>query len=983
MSRLRWVFLLAATAALPAVASAQERGSITGTVVEQATRAPLASVQVTVVGTAARAITNQDGRYTLQGIPAGTAEVRATRIGYGQGAQTVRVVAGEAATADFALSPSAIALEGVIVTASGQEARTRTLGNAVGMINAADVELATVTNMSDLLSGRSAGVTIMQSSGTTGAGSRVRIRGSNSVSLSNEPLLIVDGVRVNNAASSFSIATGGQAPSRLDDINPDDIESIEILKGPAAAALYGTAAANGVIQITTRRGRAGATRWGFYTEQGRVLERTPWPDNVVSESGCVVFDVAEGDCAEIGPLIRFNPLRNPATTPFIDGSRHVFGMNVSGGAESITYYLSAETEREQGVYEPNKLARINLRANIQSELHPNLNVSLRTGFVNSSLGMPQNDNNFLGPILQGMLGHPDTTISNSGYLWIDWNELKRLEAEQDVRRFMASTNVNFRPLEWLRIVGTSGLDLLGRHDQEFAGRGHVVSLGPPLDEGIRRSNRIEILNLTSTLDGTSTVEVVPNVVATTSLGVQLNREDYRDTRAYGVGVVPGTKSLIGTSRLFSVAENNIFNTTLGAYGQQQFGWNDRLFVTAALRADNNSAFGSDIGWVTYPSASFSWVLSEEPFFPALPAVTSLRLRSAVGQSGLRPSFRDAAMFFNPVTARLQGSEMGAVVIAGAGNPALRPEISREVELGFQLGLINDRVGLDFTHYNKRSRDALINRNIAPSIGATPSRWENIGEVSNRGIEANLNARIVDLRNVLLDANLNYSTNRNRLEQLGEGVEDIIFGLGSVQRHVEGYPLGGYWQQRVTWEDRNNDGLIQFAEVSITDDAEFLGTPFPTREASLSTGLTLFNRVRLSSLFDYRGGHHLYNFTYGDRCAWEMVCEATYDMNASLRDQAGWIAWNAFGRNSSPYVEAADFVKLRELSLSLEAPQSLIARSGAQGLRLTLAGRNLRTWTDFTGLDPEVNTAGQANFSTAAYYTQPPVRYYTARVDINF
>jgi TonB-dependent SusC/RagA subfamily outer membrane receptor len=265
-------------AAVPVALVAQERGSVTGVVVEGPTQRPLPGVQVSVAGTQLGTLTNQEGRYLIVNVPAGTREVRATRIGYAQGTQQVTVMAGEVATADFALAESAVALEGLVVTATGEVQRVRERGNVVAQIPVAEMDLAPITTMSDVLQGRSSGVVVQRSSGTTGAGSRVRIRGSTSASLGNQPLLIIDGIRVNESPVSFSIGLGGQSPSRLEDINPEDIESIEILKGAAATSIYGAAAGSaGAILITTRRGQAGRTRWSFRTtfQQDEALRYLP------------------------------------------------------------------------------------------------------------------------------------------------------------------------------------------------------------------------------------------------------------------------------------------------------------------------------------------------------------------------------------------------------------------------------------------------------------------------------------------------------------------------------------------------------------------------------------------------------------------------------------------------------------------------------------------------------------------------------------
>lgn len=962
---------------------AQATGNITGTVVDQTTQRGIAGAHVAVAGTQRSAVTNQEGGYTITAVPVGERQVRVSMISYAQGTLTVTVVAGESATADFALPPSAIQLEGVVVMATGRQERRREVGNSTGNINMERVELAAVNNLASVLQGRTAGVSVTHSGGTSGSGARVRIRGSNSVSLSNEPLLIIDGVRANNNAQSMTVTTGGQAPSRLNDISAEDIESIEVVKGPAAAALYGTAAANGVLRITTKRGRAGTARWNAYTEVGSIRERTDYDDNAIDEDWCTVWEQAEGFC-EAGVLHRDNPFHDSELRPFVDGNRRKFGLNVSGGGEQTTYYLSAESDREQGVFALNVARRLNLRANLNQQLSDRLNVGLRLSYLNSLIEMPQNDNNVGGITLNGNLGYPRSHPDGSTGWWFQTPEqVFANETEQEVARLTGGLSADFQPLPWLSLVGTAGLDRFSRHDNQFVAPG-IVQVSANAFAGTRTSNRADVTNLTSNLDATGRFTLTPSVISSTSFGVQYNRDEFHDTRGFGVGIVPGTKSLDGTTSQFSVAENTTENATVGLYGSQQFAFNDRVFITGAVRADKNSAFGTNIGWIAYPALSGSWVLSEESFFPVSSALSSLRLRSAVGRSGLRPSFRDALTFFEPAPVRAGSTELPGVTMGGAGNPDLKPEIATEFEFGFDAGAISDRVGIEFTYYNKQSKDALISRRLAPSIGATTTRWENIGNVSNIGFETVLTARIVESSRLLWDATASYSNNRNKLKTLGEGIEPIIFGLGSVQRHVEGFPLGGYWQKRLSWQDANDDGLVQLDEVTESDDFEYMGTPFPTREASFNTGITLFNRVRVSGLLDYKGGHRLHNFTRGDRCAWEMVCEETYNIGAaSVRDQLGWIGFNLFERNESEFIEDADFVKLREVSVSLMVPEQYLRNVGVSGARLTLAGRNLATWTSYRGYDPEVNTFGQTNFSTSDYHNQPPVRFYTLRVDLNF
>lgn len=1005
--------------AIPLAAVAQSTGTVSGRVTDRASGDPLSSVQVYIAGTTRGSLTNQQGQFVIAGVPAGSYELRATIIGYAQESQNITVTAGQSATADFQLRASAVELAAIITTATGQQQRTRELGNSVANITPANVPMATVNNVTTLLQSRSPGVTVTSASGTAGTASRIRIRGSNSVSLSNEPLIIVDGVRVNTSNTDL-LSTGGQYASRLDDFNPEQIESIEVLKGPAASALYGTAAANGVIQITTRRGKSGPARWSLYTEQGSVKDVTEYPTSYTASSSsggtgpgqrCVVYDLAMGNCSTIVGLQSYNPLEDPEQSPFRTGSRRQYGISVNGGGEEAQYYVAADFEDEQGTLKsssitgrnPNQTDRLNLRANINARASETLDFAVRAGYSTGTLALPVNDNHLLGIYLNGMLGSGDPNVQSGLYGDFTFPQLLANVREQEVRRMTGALNVSFRPSNWLSFTGTTGIDQVNRHDGQFYPPNVLSTYTALYRDGFRDSYRVETMNITTTLNASGTFALNDNLVSTTTIGAQHNREEYHDTRASGEGMAPGVTSLQGASRLFVARENTAENATVGAFVQQQFAFRDRVYLTAAIRGDDNSAFGDRIGWVTYPAFSASWVVSEEPFFPDVPMLSSLRLRSAWGKSGLRPSFRDAITTYNPVSVRLEGAEVTGFTLAGTGSAELRPEIARELEIGFDAGILDDRIALELTHYNKLSRDALVRRTLAPSLGLSTNAFANIGSVSNKGFEAVLRGQIVKSENFGWDATLSASTTKNRLEKLADDIPFIAVSTGrNRQEHREGYALGGYWQRKISYNDVNGDGMIQYdrntcnaplttsanCEVAIDSALSYLGQPFPEREAALSTTMTLFKLFRVSALIDHKGGFKQMNFSRFDRCSWEQLCDATYVREAAtLRDQAAWIAYNIVEPNTNTmlYLEDGSFVKFRELSFSIDAPASLLERygRGISTLRLTLSGRNLKTWTDYRGLDPEVNQNGLSNFSTQEYYTQPPLRYYTARIDLNF
>lgn len=1006
MSKLRWLFAtFVAVALIPSGIFAQEGGAIAGRVTDAETGQPLAGVTITVRGTQFRAVSNAEGQYRITDVPAGTYDVNATQIGRNPGSQTV-TVAGETATADFSMATSAIALEGLVATATGEQQRAREVGNSVGVVNVdEEVELAAVNDVADVLAGRVAGVTVLQASGTTGTGARIRIRGSNSVSLSNDPLLIIDGVRIDNSSSSenATIGVGGQDTNRLSDLNPDNIESLEVLKGPAASALYGTAAANGVIVVTTKKGRAGDTRVNVYTEQGTLENVSEFPANFAGflQDPAVAEDAEDCLIAVDGPcpfIQSFNPLENPVSSPFQDGYKQKYGVNVSGGTEAATYYLAADYEEEEGIYkfDVSSLERKNFRANIRGNLSDDVDITVNTGYTNSDLRLPQNDNNILGIVSGGLLSRC-TSLEQSprceqalGFgFGVTPEDIANIDTRQAVERIIGSVTSNYRATSWLGFNAVLGLDRVNRFDNETVPPGRVFFGSLP--EGERESNRAQVSNYTANLNASANYGVSTGITATTSVGTQYQEEIFRGTEAFGSSLLAGTSSLSGVNARFSVDEDNQQVRTLGGYVQQQVAFNDRIFLTGALRADDNSAFGEDFGLVYYPSASVSWVIAEEPFFPEqLNFLSTLRLRAAYGESGLRPGFRDAVTFLNPVAVTVGGESVPGFTFGDQGNPVLEPEKSKEYEFGFDTGLLDDRLGLEVTYYTKRSESALIERTLAPSLGLSNDRFENLGEVRNDGLEVLVNSRLLDRDKVRWNATVTAAWTENELTDIGidastgEPIPPIIFGLGGdSQRFQQGFPLGAFFQRPISFEDANNDGVIQVDEVEVGDTAQFLGNPFPTREASFNTDITLFDVVKLSGLLDYRGGFSNFNSTEEFRCGAFFICEALFNADVPLEQQAATVGTAFFG-TAAGFIEEADFVKLREVSLTFSAPDSFAERFGGSGLSLTLAGRNLATWTDYSGLDPEINFAGSAsNFTTAEFLTQPPVRFYTARVDVNF
>ncbi|HMC54349.1 MAG TPA: SusC/RagA family TonB-linked outer membrane protein [Gemmatimonadaceae bacterium] len=1007
---------LLALAAIPLSAQSQT-GSVSGSVTDRASRQPLADASISVVGTVLAGRSGPDGRFRISGVPAGTFQVRANRLGYAAETRSVTVSAGQDASVDFTIGQTAVQIDEVVVTATGEEQRKRESGNATSVVQVTPDKLATKTTLQQLLTAQAPGVYVNSPGGTTGSASRIRIRGANSVSLSNEPLVIVDGVRANSdIAGTGTIGVGGQQSSRLNDINPDDIEAIEVIKGPAAAALYGTAASNGVLQIRTKRGRAGVTRWVAHSEAGTQDNQYTFPANYTQVgnrvsngarlTGCTLDAQTRNVCTpNVDSLVSFNPLES--YSPFITGYRTSNGLSVTGGADRATYFLSGVLDRDHGVVRPNFLDRASMRANVTSQLTNKITSQVFTNFLMSRLKFPQNDNNILGVVSSGLLGGAFDDLPTAacqaagtcahGYLAGQTpKDIYAINTQENVERFIGSTVTTWQALSWLTATFQGGVDFLDRRNKENLPSNTVFFNSSTVD-GYRQANSAQLWTYTANTSLTGVRDIMSDLRSSTTAGVQFNRNVVQGVRAFGARPLAGTSSNAGTATRFSVGETNTDNRTLGALVSEQVAWRDRLFATLAARTDNNSAFGSNFGWVMYPAASLSWVISEEPFFPRLDALSSLRLRTAYGKSGQRPEFRDAITYFNEQTVTVNANDVAGVIVGGTGNPDLKPEVSGEFEIGFEAGLLHDRLSIDFTSYNKTTTNLLIAKPLPPSLGLTTTQFDNLGRSKNSGIEVQLNGRILEMENVLFEASLSASTNNNKLTRIGtldDGVTKIPpIVINSIQRHVEGYPLGGYWGQHYTATDLDNNGIISRVNCPgqtaiaggpacemVLDTLSFIGNPLPKRDLSFNPRLTLFKVAEIGALVDYRGGFKQFNNTARFRCNFGN-CQEAYDKTQPLWLQARNLG-QAMGTDYG-YVENGDFTKLREVTVSLLAPKSWATVAKANELRLTLAGRNLKTWTNYTGLDPEVNSTPTTLFSQSDFLTQPPLRVFSARLTASF
>lgn len=939
------------------------QGVLTGRVTDANSGVAVAGAAVSITGTRLTGMSGADGRYRIGTIPAGTRRVRVQSIGYAAVEREVRI-GSEAVTLDFALSPSAIALEEVVVSGTAAGERVRSIGNSVTRVNAVQaVSLGAPPSVQALLNARAPGVTINFNSGRVGAGPTINIRGRSSIGQGNSPLIYVDGVRINTESGvgpsfgGFS-GQGAAAGSRLNDINPEDIESIEIIKGPAAATIYGTEASNGVIQIVTKKGNSGArSAFTLQVQQGTTWFRDPEgriPTNYFRDRTSGQIVTWNGVAAE---KERGSPLFENGRTQLITGS-------ISGGADQVRYYVSSTYTDDRGVEPNNRQNQFSLHANLNVTPTPKIDfgTSLRYVDLRGHLGTEAGASTLLGAIGGHPLLYPNSRGFSFGFppevTWELWDN------QQMVRRFTGSGTINHQPTSWLSQRLLTGVDYTAqdlRGLERFAPPELAVYLTPTnalgrIGQQIRNGSRFSF-----DYSASAQARLRQELSGTTSIGAQVFRSEIDQSFLGGLGFPgSGVYTVSATATPLTPTQTISVNTTVGAYVQEKLSWRDRLFLTGALRVDNNSAFGEDFKWVTYPKFDVSWVASDEGFFaPYKDVLGTLRLRAAYGESGQAPTAFAALQTFTPV----QGpGGTNAVTPGSLGNPNLKPERGKEIEVGFEAGLF-DRVTVDFTYFQKKTVDQIVNLAVAPSSGFPGNIPTNLARVDNRGFELMTTFDPVRRTNLHWEMTANVATVKDEVKHLGVPV-GAITTLNTYNR--VGQPIGTWYMKRILSADRNPANNLAMNVMCDNGEgtpvacasAPFLpsGRSAPTYTGAVSSTVTLYKRLRLYALLDYQGGNVIFNANRMLRCTGGFgggLCEANYYPEKYDPIYLAQTVGTAQAQGLvQQYFEKGDYIKLREVSATYTLPAKWLY--GFDFASIGLVARELATWTDYTGLDPDLS-----------------------------
>ena len=1017
---------------------AQQGGTVTGRVLDSRSGQPVAAAQVFISALDVGGLTQQNGRYLLQNIPAGTHTLSVTRIGFRTSEAQISVGGGQTVEQNFGLDEEALALDEIIVTGTPGGTQRRAIGNSVVTVNASDiVAIAPVSNMQELLSGRTPGLQFTRRTGNVGSGSPIRIRGIGSFALHSNPLIYIDGIRVNNSSNAGpAVEDGGfeglggansaenGSSSVLDDLNPDDIESIEIIKGPAAGTLYGTEASAGVIQIITKRGAEGEVQISASVRAGVNFMTDP-AGRLGTMYGC---RSGTSTPCPVGDVITYNMYEEAnnyisGRTPGPNGGRYFdwptknlyqygpiqsYNVDVRGGTQFFRYFASANYDNEEGIEWYNKDETARLRANLSITPGGNWSMDLSTAFV-------QGDTRYASPVLNQGSPWQDMGWSNGrclfrinpglcprlgGFQEHLPSDIANIETTRDYSRFTGGLTLNHNTGDWLSQRLILGIDKGWDVNQVLFPVETVLStVYSETNKGqIQREDPITTnISLDYAVTGTYNYNTLN---FQTSVGGQYYIKRFEEANIIGRNFASPTSSTINQTDIPQATLGYTFIETrsLGFYVQEQIGWNERLFVTGAVRFDDHSAFGADFEALVYPKVSATWVVSEENFFD-IGLINSLRLRGAWGQAGRQPDVFAKTDVYGVIPG--VGGFSGISPVS-PGNSLVGPEVSTEIELGFDVALM-DRISGEFTYFNQKNEDALLEREVAPNSGFPGAIQQNVGRIDNWGWEALLSAQIYQADSWSFDLRLNADHVDNEVKTLGgtlptteirEGWAYPVFtGRYLVESADPGTGPGTFSNAMCDSGTGGVPGEAQFQGGALVpcgtisgDTRILIGRAFYTYKYGIAPSLNLFNnRLQLFALAEGAYGRegvdnvlewsHIYNNT--------RLSQTEDDPLYVARDRGNFI-----DDRSKEYFDG-DFWTMRELGFRYTLPESWVAAMGADRASFSFSARNTfflyRAQTTVDGGtvgDPEIGSVeeidGGSNFRSS-----PPTASISATLRVSF
>ncbi len=984
-------------------AGAQAVGSVGGTVTDSVSGAGLAGVQVTLVGSTRGGMTDANGVYLVRNVPPGNVIVRVQRLGFAAGQREVTVAPGATARADFALSPVATVLSAVVSVGYGSS-RREDVTSAIASVSAADIAGSPSAGLDAALQGKAPGVQVLQNAGNPGNGISIRVRGPASINAGNQPLYVVDGVPILQENYS-QLGLGGQDVTAVTGINPDDIETIDVLKDAAAASIYGSRGSNGVVLITTRRGASGSSRIAFNAYTG--TQRAPSPIGLLNAQQYVQLynesakndDYDEEDWPFVagkddarsydwqGAVFRQAPISDVQ-------------LSASGGGDRVQYFLSGSYFDQQGVVIGSGYDRSSARLNL--DFAANDRLSLRTSIAASKENNQriEGDGSLDGIVTNAIGMQPMRPIyrddgsfagRKEGLRYSNPTALAKLNSTTlSTQRMLGNVEAEYSFTDRVRLTGRAGADILSLDESQWQSplvdRTYAQSASGVGKVGHTGANKYLLESFLS-YDALRSERSTLSIVA----GASTERNDSELSFVRGEGFTSGfTKYVRNAANVTSYDGSATEHNLVSFFSRANMSYDNRYLFSLSARSDGSSRFGEDNRYGVFPAASIGWNVSNESFAEGLSRLGTLKLRVSYGLTG-NEGIGDFAALGLAAGAPYAGTP--GIAATTFANPDLRWETTRELDTGLDLSLFGGRATIMADYYDRQTEDLLVRRPI-PMTSGFSSIWDNIGTIRNRGVDLGLNTVNINPASdngFRWSSDLNVTFNRNKVESLYHD-QQFVSGINGRETSLVtvGQPIGVFYMYRFDGVDpATGDAIIHDVDGDgdITSaDRTVVGSPHPDYFGGFTNTFSL-GVLELRTFLDFSQGNDVFNmmriFTDDGGCTWDNLTTLVlnrWQKPGDITDvpRMSYDCTSGADLISSRFIEDGSYVRLGEVTLGLRLPASWAARAGMESARVYISGRNLKTWTDYSGYNPAVNSAGSdANMVMGTdYYAYPLARTFT-------
>ncbi len=999
---------------------------VTGKVTSSEDGSPLPGVSITIKGTTKGTSTDEKGTYKIA-VPANST-LQASFIGFTDAEQVV----GNRSVVDFTLTSDVKSLNEVVVTGYGSQIKRDLTGNIV-KIKSSEIQDMPVTTFEQSIQGKAAGVQINQGTGKLAQGIQVRVRGQSSVSASNEPLYVLDGIPLTQG----DLSSNGGDTNPLVDINPQDIESIEILKDASAGAIYGARAANGVVLITTKRGKSGATKITFGMQYGKskptnilkFLNTKQYMDfyriaaansdaidgyNVKDPDSYTAYMESFFETQSLGTLGTANQADTDwGSLAFQNAPSKQYDLNLSGGSDKTTFFISGQLLDQTGILLGNAFNRYTGRMNLNHKVSERLNIGMNMSVARSLNERVSGDRQFDNPLQLVALppmtpatdpttGLPTGTPPGDISIPVYYNGMINIGNayyNTTVHRNISSVYGEYTLLKGLRFRTEFALDLLNQQEEQYYNSKTQRNFGAPLGYGFNRFVRVENYN-------TNNYFVYDNVFGkhgiNATAGLSYQNSQTKTSSAEGKDFPSDAYRMIASAARKTDASSSQSDYRFASYFTRlNYKFNDKYLLGLSARIDGSSRFGADNRYGFFPAVSAGWVLSEESFLKNIELISFLKLRASWGKTGNAEigNFPQLGLFTGDAGyGTLPGQRPSQLA-----NPSLGWESTQQIDIGLDFGILKNRINGEIDYYEKNTTGLLLNVNVPGTTGFA-TQVKNVGALTNKGFEFVLNTDNL-VGKFKWKTSLNASTNKNKITDLqGQVIEG---GLANMSRAVEGQPLGTFFTVEYAGVDpangdalfykntKNPDGSLDRTTTKTYSQAQrvVIGSPLPKWVAGVTNTFS-YKGFELSVFLNGVFGNKLNFYGVGRFSS----ANGRFEDNQTVNQLAAWtpqntntnvpqarLFFNNGAQASSRFIEDGSFVRLRNVTFAYNLPKSLISKVKLSNVRLYVTGQNLLTFTKYSGWDPEVNADDVVSNIALGYdfYTTPQAKTFMGGLNISF